>query len=62
MLMNSDLMLALADDRHRTLIAERDRARLLASARLARKSRKSRKAGKSPAVRRKPTGTLASCE
>jgi hypothetical protein len=56
MLMHRDLMLALADDRHRELIAEADRARLLTTARAARRARKAK------AVRRAPTGTLASCE
>jgi hypothetical protein len=59
MLMNPDLMLALANDRHRELIAEADRGRLLTSARL---TRRARRAGKAPAVRGQPTGTLASCE
>jgi hypothetical protein len=59
MLMHPDLMLALANDRHRELIAEGDRERLLTSARVARKARRARK---SPAVRGRPTGTLASCE
>ena len=59
MLMHPDLMLALANDRYRELIAERDRERLLTSARVARKARRARK---DPAVRGQPTGTLASCE
>ena len=53
MLMHPDMMLVLANDRHRDLVAEADRARLLAAAR-------SRRATK--AVRGQPTGTLASCE
>jgi hypothetical protein len=56
MLMNADLMLTLANDRHRELIAEADRERLLTIARVARRARKTR------AVRGQPTGTLASCE
>ena len=59
MLMHPDLMLVLANDRHRELIAEGDRERLLHSARGARKARRARKAS---AVRGQPTGTLASCE
>jgi hypothetical protein len=59
MLMHPDLMLALADDRHRELIAEGERERLLTSARVAREARR---AGKAQAVRGQPTGTLASCE
>lgn len=56
MLMHHDLLLTLANDRHRELIAEADRGRLLASARLARRARKA------SAARGQPTGTLASCE
>ena len=56
MLMHPDLMLILANDRHRELIAEADRERLLTIARVARRARKA------PAVRGQPTGTLASCE
>ena len=56
MLMHPDLLLTLANDRHRELIAEADRERLLTSARVARRARKV------PVVRRQPTGTLASCE
>ena len=56
MLMHPDLLLALANDRHRELIAEADRERLLTIARRARRARKA------PAVRGQPTGTLASCE
>jgi hypothetical protein len=54
--MHQDLLLALAHDRHRQLVAEADRSRLLAIARAARRARKAR------AVRGQPTGTLASCE
>jgi hypothetical protein len=56
MLMQSDLLLALANDHHRELIAEADQARLLAIARRARRARKAR------TVRGQPTGTLTSCE
>jgi len=59
MLMHPDLMLVLANDRRRELIAEADRGRLLTVARRARRARRARKA--SP-VRGQPTGTLASCE
>lgn len=59
MLMHPDLMLTLAHDRQRELIAEADRERLLTSARVARGARRARKA---PGVRGQPTGTLASCE
>jgi len=56
MLMHPDLMLTLAHDRHRELIAEADQERLLSLARLARRSRKAR------AGAARPAGTLASCE
>ena len=56
MLIHADLMLTLANERHRELIAENEKRHLLSSARQARKARKS------PAVRGRPTGTLASCE
>ncbi|GIF23953.1 hypothetical protein BJ973_004566 [Actinoplanes tereljensis] len=56
MLMHSDLMLVLANERHRELIAEADRRRLLTSA------RERRRARKSPAARGRPTGNLAPCE
>ncbi|MBM2614923.1 hypothetical protein JIG36_05040 [Actinoplanes sp. LDG1-06] len=59
MMLHPDLMLSLANDRHREMIAEADRGRLLTSARLARKARR---ASKERAVRGHPTGTLASCE
>jgi hypothetical protein len=59
MMMNPDLLLMLANDRRRELIAEADKGRLLTLARLARRARR---AGKAPAVRGQPTGTLASCE
>lgn len=56
MMMHPDLMLSLADDRRRELIAEADRAHLLSIARTARRARKSRAASAQPA------GNLASCE
>jgi hypothetical protein len=56
MLMHSDLMLTLANDRHRELIAEAEKGRLLNNAREARRSRKARE------VRGRPTGRVASCE
>ena len=59
MLMHPDLLLTLANDRHRELIAKADRERVLASARVARRARRARKG---PVVRGQPTGTLASCE
>ncbi|GIF16329.1 hypothetical protein [Actinoplanes teichomyceticus] len=59
MVMHPELMLGLAHDRHRDLVAEAQRARLLAAARL---SRRSRRAGQGSAVRGQPTGTLTSCE
>ncbi|AGZ45090.1 hypothetical protein [Actinoplanes friuliensis] len=59
MFMHPDLLLVLANDRRRELIAEADRGRLLTIARAARAARRARKA---TAVRGHPTGTLASCE
>jgi hypothetical protein len=56
MLVHSDLMLVMVNDRHRELIAEADRRSVLISAREARRSRKA------PAARGRPAGTLASCE
>ena len=56
MLMHPDLLLTLANDRRRELIAEADKQRLLNIAHEARRSRKA------PAVRGQPIGTLASCE
>ncbi|WP_249998878.1 hypothetical protein [Actinoplanes sp. M2I2] len=55
MLMHPDLMLSLANDRHRELVAESERAHLLAGARVARRARRALKA-------KEPTGNLASCE
>ena len=59
MWMHPEMLLALANERQRELIAEADRSRLLTSARL---TRRARRAGKASAVRGQPTGTLASCE
>ncbi|MBG0563725.1 hypothetical protein [Actinoplanes aureus] len=56
MLNHPDLLLDLAHDRHRELIAEADRGRLLSMARMVRRGRKARSA------RGRPAGTLASCE
>ena len=56
MLMHRDLMLDLVNERHRQMIAEADRGRLLKIAREARRTRKA------PPVRGRPAGTLASCE
>ncbi|GLW33738.1 hypothetical protein [Actinoplanes regularis] len=56
MMMHPELMLTLANDRQRELIAEADRERLLASVLRLRRSKKA------TAVRGHPTGTLASCE
>ena len=56
MWMHPDLLLTLANDRHRELVADADRERLLTIARAARRGRKT------AAARGRPTGTLASCE
>ena len=56
MLMHPDVLLVLANDHHRELIAEAERGRLLTIARAARRARKG------PAVRGHPTGTLVSCD
>jgi len=56
MMMNADMLRAMAGERQHELIAEADRHRLLARARTARRERKAR------AVRGQPTGTLASCD
>lgn len=55
-MMHPDLMLSLVNDRHRELIAESDRRRLLTLARVVRGARKTRTA------RGRPAGNLASCE
>lgn len=59
MTMHPDLLLALANDRRRELIAEADRGHLLTIARAARESRRARRAR---AARGQPAGSLASCE
>ena len=59
MLLHPDLMLTLANERHRELVAEAERSHLLSSTRAARWGRRARKA---PAVRGRPAGTLAPCE
>jgi hypothetical protein len=59
MFMYPDIMLTLAYERQRELIAEAERRRLLANARTARWGRRARKA---PAVRGRPAGRLAPCE
>ncbi|MEV4345914.1 hypothetical protein AB0J83_15720 [Actinoplanes sp. NPDC049596] len=56
MLIHSDLMLTLANDHHRDLLAETDHRRLLTSARLARAARK---ASKKRPVRGRPVTGLA---
>ena len=56
MLIHPDLMLTIANDRHREMIAESARMHLLGAARAARRARKA------AAARGRPTGTLASCE
>ena len=59
MLMHPSTLLVLANDRNREYLADADRGRLLAGARLSRAARRARKA---TVVRGQPTGTLASCE
>lgn len=59
MLMHPDLMLTLANSRHRELIAQADKQRLLASAR---EARTARRPGRIAPARGRPAGTLASCE
>jgi hypothetical protein len=56
MMMHPDILLDLAYDRHRELVAEAEQGRLLSSARWARRARKA------AVARGRPTGTLASCE
>jgi hypothetical protein len=56
MMIHPDLMLTVARDHHRELIAQGDQARLLSLARAARRTRKVR------AARGQSAGTLASCE
>ena len=59
MLMHPDVLLELANDRQRELIAEADRGRLLT---IARTARRARRAGMTTAVRGQPTGILAPCD
>ncbi|MFG1604953.1 hypothetical protein [Actinoplanes sp. NPDC049265] len=59
MMTHPDLMLTLAGDRHRDLVDEADRWRLLARARDARRARRP---GRVTTAQRRPTGNLASCE
>lgn len=59
MMMHPVMMLMVANERQRELVAEADQERLLASARRTRRSWRSRK---SKAVRGQPTGTLTPCE
>jgi hypothetical protein len=56
MWMHPDMYLTLANDRHRELVTDVDKQRLLSIARAARRARKT------AAARGRPTGTLASCE
>ena len=56
MLIHPDLMLVLANERHRELIAESARRSLLTRARDARRSRRSGEA------RGRPAGSLTSCD
>ncbi|SDS68889.1 hypothetical protein [Actinoplanes derwentensis] len=56
MLVHPSVLMDLVNDRHREWAAEADRDRLLTLVRRARSGRKKE------AVRRQPTGTLASCE
>ena len=55
MMIHPELMLDLVHERHRELVAEADRGRLLSIARLARRARKTR------ATRGQPAGTLTTC-
>jgi len=59
MLYHPEIMLTLASERHRELVAEVERRHLLTTARAARWGRRARKA---PAVRGRPAGTLTPCE
>ena len=61
MMIHPDLMLTVAKDHHRELIAEGDKARLLSRARTARRGRKVRAARGQPA-NALAAGTLATCE
>jgi hypothetical protein len=59
MMMHPDQVLSMANARHRELVAEADRGRLLAGARKVLRARRARHAAP---VRGQPAGTLASCE
>lgn len=59
MLMHPDVWLTMANDRHRELIEESAKHRLLTAAR---EARKARKAGRAATARSRPAGTLTSCE
>jgi hypothetical protein len=59
MFMHPDQFLAQTDSRHRELVVEADRERLLASVRKALRVRRARHAAP---VRGHPAGTLAACE
>ena len=56
MFTNPELLLEMAHNHHRELVAEADRERLLSIARLARRARKA------ATVRGRPAGTLRACE
>jgi hypothetical protein len=60
MLMHPDVMLTLAHDRHRELVAEAERERLLAGARRGRRTRRDEVRGR-PAAR-PAAGTVSPCE
>ncbi|BBH70156.1 hypothetical protein ACTI_68410 [Actinoplanes sp. OR16] len=60
MLMHPEIMMSLANDRHRELVAEADRGRLLRSARRVLAARREPVRGQ-PATAT-ATGTLAPCE
>ena len=59
MLYHPEIMLNLAHERHRELVAEAERSHLLRNTRAARWGRR---APKAPAVRGRPAGSLAPCE
>ena len=61
MTIHADLLLNVAKEHHRDLIAEGDRARLLSQARAARLARKAKPARGQP-TKVQAAGTLASCE
>jgi hypothetical protein len=60
MFTHPDLVLTMAHDRQRELIAEADKERLLATARLVRRGRKAKQVLQ--AARGRPAGNLAACE